>query len=194
MYLGTSKMKILRASNIIIILSVLSSILILLYIIQLNQKSNNLETELKNFDKTSATDIREISNPIFKSKGLESNSYTIEADRGIQDDGYIELYNVKAEFEGENNKIFYVSADKGIYKQQYETIELIKNVLILDELKNKTSTNKAVIELNIKKITLLEEVVSVTSKAYISSNSSILDELNNTITYLGNVKAQIENE
>ena len=71
---------------------------------------------------------------------------------------------------------------------------MIKNVLILDELKNKTSTNKAVIELNIKKITLLEEVITVTSKAYISSNSSILDELNDTITYLGNVKAQIENE
>ena len=184
----------MKASNILIILSVLSSILILLYIFQINQKSNNLETELKNFDKTSSADIREISNPIFKSKGLESNSYTIEADKGIQEDGYIELYNLKAEFEGENNKIFYVSANKGIYKPQHETIELIENVVILDELKNKTSTNNAVIELNIKKITLLEEVVSVTSKAYISSNSSILDELNNTITYLGNVKAQIENE
>jgi lipopolysaccharide export system protein LptA len=43
-------------------------------------------------------------------------------------------------------------------------------------------------------MTLLEEVVSVTSKAYISSNSSILDELNNTVTYLGNVNVQIENE
>ena len=48
--------------------------------------------------------------------------------------------------------------------------------------------------LNVKKITLLEEVVSVTSKAYISSNSSIVDELNNTITYSGNVKVKIENE
>ena len=183
-----------KASNIVIISSVLSSIFILLYIFQLNQKSNNLETELKNFDKTSSADIGKISNPIFKSKGLESQSYTIKADKGIQDDSYIELYNVKAEFEGENNKIFYVSADKGIYKQQYETIELIQNVVILDELKNKTSTNKAVIELNLKKITLLEEVISVTSKAYISSNSSIQDELNNTITYLGNVKVQIEND
>ena len=184
----------MKASNILIILSVLSSILILLYIFQINQKSNNLETELKSFDKTSSTDIREISNPIFKSKGLESNSYTIEADRGIQEDGYIELYNLKAEFEGENDKIFYVSANKGIYKPQHETIELIENVVILDELKNKTSTNKAVIELNVKKITLLDEVITETSKAYISSNTSILDELNDTITYLGNVKAQIENE
>jgi hypothetical protein len=184
----------MKASNILIILSVLSSILILLYIFQINQKSNNLETELKNFDKTSSADIREISNPIFKSKGLESNSYTIEADKGIQEDGYIELYNLKAEFEGENDKIFYVSANKGIYKPQHETIELIENVVILDELKNKTSTNKAVIELNVKKITLLDEVITETSKAYISSNTSILDELNDTITYLGNVKAQIENE
>ena len=187
-------MKMIKASNIIIILSVLSSILIILYIFQLNRKSNNLETELKNFDKTSSADIRKISNPIFKSKGLESKSYTIKADKGIQNDSYIELYNVKAEFEGENNKIFYISADRGIYNQQYETIELIENVVILDELKNETSTNKAVIELNLKKITLLEEVVSVSSKATISSNSSILDELNNTITYLGNVKAKIENE
>ena len=184
----------MKASNILIILSVLSSILILLYIFQINQKSNNLETELKNFDKTSSADIREISNPIFKSKGLESNSYTIEADKGIQEDGYIELYNLKAEFEGENDKIFYVSANKGIYKPQHETIELIENVVILDELKNKTSTNKAVIELNVKKITLLDEVITETSKSYISSNTSILDELNDTITYLGNVKAQIENE
>ena len=184
----------MKASNIIIILSVLSFVLILLYIFQINQKSNNLIKELKSFDKTSPANIREISSPIFKSKGLESNSYTIEADRGIQEDGYIELYNVKAEFEGENDKIFYVSADKGIYKQQLETIELIKNVVILDELQNKTSTNKAVLELNVKKITLLEEVITVSSKTYISSNTSILDELNDTITYLGNVKAQIENE
>ena len=184
----------MKASNIIIILLVLSSILIILYVFQLNQKSNNLETELKNFEKTSSSDIREISNPVFKSKGLESNSYRIEADRGVQGDDYIELYNVKAEFEIENNKILFISADKGIYKQQYETIELIKNVIILDELKNKTSTNKALIELDIQKMTLLEEVVSVTSKAYISSNSSILDELNNTVTYLGNVNVQIENE
>ena len=184
----------IKTSNIVIIVSVLSSVLILLYIFQLNQKSNNIETELKNFDKTSSADFREISNPIFKSKGLESNSYTIEADRGIQDDNYIELYNVKAEFEGKNDKIFYIRADKGIYKQQYENIELIGNVLILDELKNKTSTNKALIEVNLKKITLIEDVVSESPKAYVSSNSSILDEVSNTITYLGNVKVKIEND
>ena len=184
----------IKASNILIIVSVLSSVLILLYFFQLNQKSNNLETELKNFDKTSSADIREISNPIFKSKGLDSNSYIIEADRGIQDEDYIELYNVKAEFEGKNNKTFYISADGGIYRQQYENIELIGNVLILDELNNKTSTNKAVIEVNLKKITLIEDVVSENARVYISSNSSILDEVNNTITYLGNVKVKIEND
>ena len=55
-------------------------------------------------------------------------------------------------------------------------------------------SEKYIIELNVKKITLLDEVITETSKAYISSNTSILDELNDTITYLGNVKAQIENE
>jgi hypothetical protein len=184
----------MKVINIIIFLSVLSTFIALMYIFQQDGSQNNLEKELKNFNKNSSTNINEISNPIFKSKGLETNSYTIKADKGIQDDDYIKLFNVKAELEGENNKVLYVSANKGLYRQKYETIELIGNVVILDELKNKTSTNKALIDVNAKKINLLEEVVSISKKSYISSNSSILDEKTNTITYSGNVIVRIENE
>ena len=104
------------------------------------------------------------------------------------------LYNLKAELEGKNNKIFYVSADKGLYDQANETIKLSGNVTILDELKNKTTTKKAVIEIEREKISLLEEVVSISANSYISSNSSVVDETNDTITYTGDVKVKIENE
>jgi hypothetical protein len=87
-----------------------------------------------------------------------------------------------------------VSADEGLFNQQNETIKLSGNVIILDEFKNKTFTKKALIEMTEKKITLLEEVISISDKSSISSNSSVVDETNNTVTYSGNVKVKIENE
>ena len=169
-------------------------ILVLLYVFQLSKGSNSLETELKNFNSNSSVNINEILNPVFKSKGLESNSYTIRADKGFQDESYIRLYNLKAELENKNNELFYVSADEGLYNQQNETIKLSGNVIILDEFKNKIYTKKALIEMTEKKITLLEEVISISDKYSISSNSSVVDETNNKVTYSGNVKVKIENE
>lgn len=184
----------MKVINIIISFLIFFSIIIFFYFFQSSKNINDLETELKNFDKNSSTNITEISNPVFKSKGLESNSYTIKADTGIQEDAYLRLYNLKAELEGNNNKVFYVSADEGLYDQLNETVKLLGNVTILDELKNKTTTKKAVIEIKSKKITLLEEVVSISANSYISSNTSVVDETNDTITYTGDVKVKIENE
>ncbi len=184
----------MKSVNLTIWFLIIFSITVFLYFFYSSKNLNDLETELKNFDKNSSADITEISNPVFKSKGLESNSYTIKADKGIQEEGYLRLYNLKAELEGKNNKIFYVSADKGLYDQANETIKLSGNVTILDELKNKTTTKKAVIEIEREKISLLEEVVSISANSYISSNSSVVDETNDTITYTGDVKVKIENE
>jgi hypothetical protein len=184
----------MKAINLKIIFLIIFSIIVFFYFFYSSKNLDNLETELKNFDKGTSTNITEISNPVFKSKGLETNSYTIKADKGIQEEDFLKLYNLKAELEGKNNKVFYVSADKGLYDQLNETIKLSGNVIILDELKNKTTTKKALIEIERKKITLLEEVVSISANSYISSNSSIVDEINNTVTYTGDVKVKIENE
>ena len=184
----------MKTSNLIIISLILFSFLFLFYFFQPIKKIDDLEIELENFNKGLSSNITEISNPVFKSKGLESNSYMIKADKGVQDEGHIELFNVKAQFEGEDNKLFYVSADKGTYNQKDENIELIGNVIILDELNNKTSTNKALIDIKTKKTILQEAVISTSDESYISSNNSIIDKINNTIIYSGNVKVKIENE
>ena len=68
------------------------------------------------------------------------------------------------------------------------------NVVILDQLNNKTTTKEALIEIERKKLTLLKEVSSISSNRSVSSDFSIVDEINNTITYSGNVKVVIENE
>ena len=75
-------------------------------------------------------------------------------------------------------------------------IELLENVVIVDELKNKTSTEKAKIDTNMRKIILTEKVISITGtgNSVINSDKSIVDDKNETITYLGNVKVTIKNE
>ena len=75
-------------------------------------------------------------------------------------------------------------------------IELLENVVIVDELKNKTSTRKAKIDTNIRKIILTEKVISITDtgNSVINSDKSIVDDKNETVTYIGNVKVTIKNE
>ena len=183
-----------KASNIIISLLIFFSVLILIFIFLISRNSKELEIEISKFERSSSVNIVEISNPIFKSKGLNTDTYIIKADKGIQNGDNIELNKIRAEFEVKNGKILYVYADKGDYSQLNETIKLSKNVQIIDELNNKTSTKKALIDIKMKKITLSEEVISISANSSVKSDTSVIDDLNKTITYSGNVKVQIKNE
>lgn len=184
----------MKISNLIVGSLIFFTLVFIIYFFQKSDDSENLEIEIEKFNKSSSINVIEIENPIFKSKGLNSKSYIIRAKKGIQDKGDIELYFVDAEFEGDNKKIFSISADKGLYTQQNETIKLFNNVIIVDELMNQTSTKEALIDIKAKKITMISEVISQSENSSISSNSSIVDKLNGTITYIGNVKVKIENE
>ena len=180
--------------NKIILLSLFFGFVVLLYIFQVFDNLDSIETELENYNTKTSNKNIEISNPIFKSKGLDTNSYIIKAKRGIQNEGSVELHDISAEFEGDNDKIFYINADIGYYNHQNETIELNENVIIIDELNNKTSTKNAFIEITTKKITLTKEVESISSNSLIRSDFSVLDDINKTIVYSGNVSAKIKNE
>ena len=183
-----------KVSNTIIGLSFFLFFLVAVYIIQSSKNSKNLETELKKFTTGASENVVEISNPIFKSKGLNSNSYIIKAKKGIQIEEDIELHDINAEFEGEDKNLYYVSADKGLYSQLDETIELFNNIIIFDQFDNKTFTEKALIDIKNKKITLSQKVISISSNSSITSDSSIVDDVSKVVTYLGNVKVKIENE
>ena len=63
-----------------------------------------------------------------------------------------------------------------------------------DTLDSKIMTEKATIEIKNKKIFLLDKVISTSDTSIIESNSSIVDDINKTITYIGNVKVKIVNK
>ena len=174
---------------IIIILLIILSLIVLNYF---NNDSKILETKVNNLKEISTPGTIEISNPVFKNKGLNTNPYEIIAKKGIQIKNNIELYEVLGTFTNDNGEIVYVKADKGLYNQINQTIELIDNVTIYDDMENKTSAKFAIIDIDNKKMNFIDEVISVSDTSIIKSNSSVVDEKNNTIVYSGNVRVKVK--
>ena len=159
-----------------------------------NNDSEKLKTKVNNLKNPLNPGIIEISNPIFKNKGLNTNYYEIIAKKGFQIKNNIELYEIFGKFINDNDELIYIKANKGLYNQNDQEIELIGDVLIYDEIGNKTSTKNANIDIDNKTINLSKDVVSISGTSVIESNSSVVDEKNNTIIYSGNVKVKIENK
>ena len=179
-------------NQIIIIISII--ILSLIILNYFNNKSEKIETRVNDLKNISVPGTIEISNPIFKNKGLNTNPYEIIAKKGVQIKNNIELYEVFGKFTNDNNELIYIKADKGLYNQNNQTIELIGNVIAYDDVGNKTSTKIAIIDIDNKKMNFTDEVISISGTSIIKSNSSVVDEKNNTITYSGNVRVKIENK
>ena len=156
--------------------------------------TSQLDAEIDSLNKNLTPGVIEILNPTFVNKGLDENPYEIAAKKGIQINEDIELYSVTGKFTDKDKKLIYMSADKGYYSQNQQVIELTGNVLMYDDLGNKTSTENATIDIEIKKVVLTNKVISVTDTSEIKSNSSIVDDENSLITYTGNVKVKIKNK
>ena len=176
---------------IIIILFIALSIIVFYYF---NDDLRKIENKVEVFKGKSLSGITEILNPTFKNKGINTNPYEISAEKGIQIKNDIELHKVVGKFTDDKDRLIYINANKGIYSQKNQIIELIGNVVIFDNLGNKTTTSKAIMNLENKKINLLEEVVSISNTSTIKSDSSILDDKNKIVIYTGNVKVKIENK
>ena len=156
--------------------------------------TSQLEAEIDSLNENLTPGVVEILNPTFVNKGLDQNPYEIAAKKGIQINEDIELYTVTGKFTDKDKKLIYISADKGYYNQNQQVIELAGNVLMHDDSGNKTSTENATIDIEIKKVVLTNKVISVTETSEIQANSSIVDDENSLITYTGNVKVKIKNK
>ena len=178
--------------TIILIISLI--ILSLIIFNYFNNNTENIETTVNDLKETSIPGTIEISNPIFKNKGLNTNPYEIIAKKGIQIKSDIELYEVFGKFTNDNNELIYIKADKGFYSQSSQLIELTGNVLIYDDMGNETSTRTAVINIDSRTMNLKDDIVTVSGTSTIKSNSSVVDEKDNIIVYSGNVKVKIENK
>ena len=156
--------------------------------------SGELETKLNRLNNKSSSGATEILNPTFRNKGLDTNPYEIKAEKGIQINQDIELYKIEGKFTDDNNELFFIKADMGLYSQINQTIDLVGNVLMSDEFGNTTSTDSATIDIEDNKMRLLNRVVSISSTSMIKSDSSIIDEAKDIITYTGNVDVKIKNK
>ena len=159
-----------------------------------NNESDELKNKLNEFSDSSFPGANEILNPTFRNKGLNTNPYEIKAKKGIQINLDIELYEIEAKFTDDDNNLFFIKADKGLYSQTNQVIDLVGNVLVSDEFGNITSTDSAIIDIEDNKIRLLNRVVSISSTSMIKSDSSIIDEVKDTVTYTGNVEVKIKNK
>tara|TARA_B100000795_G_scaffold61810_1_gene41491 strand:- start:315 stop:869 length:555 start_codon:yes stop_codon:yes gene_type:complete len=159
-----------------------------------DDKSDELIDKLNEVSNRSSPGTTEISNPTFRNKGLNTNPYEIKAEKGIQINQDIELYKIEAKFTNDNNELFFIKADEGLYSQINQVIDLVGNVLISDEFGNTTSTESATIDIEDDKIRLLNRVVSISNTSMIKSDSSIIDEVKDTVTYTGNVEVKIKNK
>ena len=170
-------------------------VLLCLVIFNFNKDdTSQLEAQIDSLNENLTPGVIEILNPTFVNKGLDENPYEIAAKKGIQVNEDIELYAVTGKFTDKDKKLIYISADKGYYNQNQQVIELTGNVLMYDDLGNKTSTENAIIDIEIKKVVLTNKVISISDTSEIKSNSSIVDDENDLITYTGNVKVKINNK
>ena len=163
-----------------IVIFILLSIVCLVIFNYSSNDINKLETKIKDFDEKSTSGAIEIINPTFKSKGINTDLYEISAEKGIQIKNNLELYKIIGKFNN-NDKLVFIKADKGFYRQNDQIIELLENVLIYDDMGNKTLTNNATIDIDSRKMNLTDDIVSVSGTSTIKSNSSVVDEKNNSM-------------
>ena len=146
-------------------------VLLCLVIFNFNRDdTSQLEAKIDSLNENLTPGVIEILNPTFVNKGLDENPYEIAAKKGIQINEDIELYAVTGKFTDKDKKLIYISADKGYYSQNQQVIELTGNVLMHDDSGNKTSTENATIDIEIKKVFFNKSFITLFNSNIYKSN------------------------
>ena len=134
----------------------------------------------------------EIDNPRFSEKGLSDRTYEIKAEKGLKSDNELKLFAIEGKFKTvKDGKWIYLEADKGNYFQDNNFIELQENIIFYTDDGEKLSSNYATFDIQNDIIELTENVSHETIKGLIISDSSVITNNFNKITYFGNVVSLI---
>ena len=153
-----------------------------------NKKFDGVENNIDYLSNMQSTNKVEISKPIFKSKGLNSNPYEISAKKGIQLGDDLKLIEINGKLTNDKNEKIFLKADTGFYSDKKQKIELDGNVIISDEFGSITSADNALIDIKTEMIDLKGNVFSTRNDIEIRSNFSSLDDKNKILTYSGEVR------
>ena len=134
----------------------------------------------------------EIDNPRFSEKGLSDKTYEIKAEKGLKSDNELKLFVIEGKFKtAKDGKWIYLEADKGSYSQDNKFIELEENIIFYTDDGEKLSSKYATFDIQNDIIELVENVSHKNIKGLILSDSSIITNNFNKITYFGNVESLI---
>ena len=134
----------------------------------------------------------EIDNPRFSEKSLSDKTYEIKAEKGLKSDNELKLFAIEGKFKTvRDGKWIYLEADKGNYSQDNNFIELQENIIFYTDDGEKLSSNYATFDIQNDIIELAENVSHESVRGVILSDSSIITNNVNKITYFGNVESLI---
>ncbi len=125
---------------------------------------------------------------VFSEKGLSDKTYEIKAKKGLKSDSELKLFVIEGKFKTvKDGKWIYLEADKGNFSQDNNFIELQENITFYTDDGEKLSSNYATFDIQNDIIELTENVSHETIKGLIISDSSVITNNFNKITYFGNV-------
>jgi len=138
--------------------------------------------------------VVEMKNPIFTTKGIDGNPYEIKAEKGFQNEDFLDLLNIEAKLKTDKGVWIYLNADKGTFNQLSGKIELENNIEVYTELEEKIYADLAKVNTNDKMIMLIDNVKYQDSNITITADKSIISDEFSNITYSGNVKSKVLKE
>ena len=132
----------------------------------------------------------EIDNPRFTEKGLDDKIYEIKAEKGLQSNNYLELTKVEGKFKTGNNLWIFLEADKGIFSQSTNIIQLRDNIVFSSENGESFKSDRATFDMKNDIINLTKIEHKRNDNLIIADQSTINDNFSKII-YEGNVITKI---
>ena len=144
-----------------------------------------------NFSSADTENSIEILNPIFTTKGINENQYEIKAKKGIQKGDHLYLEKIEGKLKTNDNIWIYLTADEGNFDQVDGVINLSSNIEVYTDNNEKIYSDYALIETEINKITLDNNVKFQNNLGLITADKSIIKNDFSEVSYLGNVNTLI---
>ena len=132
----------------------------------------------------------EIDNPRFTEKGLDDKIYEIKAEKGLQSNNHLILTKVEGKFKTGNNLWIFLEADKGIFSQSNNIIQLRDNIVFFTENGESFKSDRATFDMKNDIINLTKIEHKRNDNLIIADQSTINDDFSKII-YEGNVFTKI---
>ena len=129
----------------------------------------------------------EIDNPKFSEKGLDNRLYEIKAERGIQKEGYLELFIVEGKLRTSSGIWIYLNAKKGNFNQLENLIELNGDINFYTDEEDRIQSDNALFSINDDLVEFNENVKHIRGSSIISADESKMRSNFDHIVYKGNV-------